>query len=71
MDWLKRSTEYESTYDGYWADKGDWYWFCRLLEEVTELLGVLLDLHQGPIGHELAQIASIARNWIRLKARRR
>ena len=68
IDWLKRSVEYESAYSDYWTGKGDWYWFRRLLEEVMELLGVLLAIHPDPIEHELAQIASIARNWIRHQA---
>lgn len=47
-----------------WRDKPDWYWFMQLMEEVFELALSLLGLHRHGPDIELAQIASIAMNFM-------
>lgn len=50
-----------------WHDKSDLYWFISICEEVVELAGTLIGLHRGPVWWELAQISSIAMNWMENK----
>ena len=53
-----------------WRDRGNWYWFLGLLEEVVELALSLVGLHGDPPEHELRQVASICLNWLDLRAER-
>lgn len=50
---------------GRWSDQPDGYWLQRLMQEVGELASVLAGDHDDTVEHELAQIGSIARNWLR------
>jgi len=51
---------------GTWAKKDRLYWFSRLAEEVGELSQAINERNdEGPTILELAQIASIALNWLR------
>ena len=56
-----------------WAGKSDLWWACGLVEEITELILALLGLHRcrgtrsATVQHELAQISSIAMNWLARK----
>ena len=52
-----------------WRDKGDDYWFYRLLEEVGELGASLSNDHEHPPELELSQIGSICLNWLDKRAR--
>jgi hypothetical protein len=54
-----------------WRDRSQLKWTLGLLEEVVELLLSLVGLHKGPPGWELQQIASIAMNWLEVRAERR
>ena len=47
-----------------WEMKPDAYWLARLQEEVAELTLTLDDQHEGPMTHELRQIATICINWM-------
>jgi len=51
-----------------WADRHGSYWLARLVEEVGELGAALVDDHEHTPDWELAQIASIAINWLRHRA---
>lgn len=55
---------HESKYHGMWWDKGNWFWFFSLLEEVIELGLSLAHLHRHPPELELKQIASISIGWM-------
>lgn len=48
-----------------WSDKNNNYWLQRLLQEIGELSSVMAGDHEDTMEHELAQIASIALNWLR------
>ena len=48
-----------------WANDSNWIWLINLQEEIDELRMTMLGEHEGPIEHELCQIASIAINWLR------
>jgi len=55
-----------------WQDRSCWVWLGGLLEECLELGLALLGLHNkhdDPIAWELAQIGSIALNWLRHRYR--
>lgn len=62
------SDELELLHRETWQDRDDAYWFQRLVSEVGELGASLAGDHDDPPEWELAQIASIARNWLRKKA---
>ena len=62
---IRRKRRYKS----YWRDASDWYWLWRLLQEMLELVGVLLGIHDDPVSHKLAQIASICINWMEKRAK--
>ena len=47
-----------------WRARPDWYWLAGLLEEVCELVLALIGLHRHAPELELAEIASIAMNWL-------
>ena len=47
-----------------WKDRGPFDWLEGLQEEVDELQSTLSGQHDGPVEHELRQIASIALNWL-------
>lgn len=51
-------------YKHLWRDQDDFYWYCRLVEEVGELGGVLVGNHNDTRAHELKQIAAICLNWL-------
>ena len=51
-----------------WRDKSQLTWVCGLLEEVCELMLSLVGLHDGPVDHELMQIAAICMNWREYRA---
>ena len=48
-----------------WQDEDDSFWREKLKDEVHELFDTLDELHEGPVTHELHQIATIAINWLR------
>ena len=50
-----------------WRRKSGLYWLLKLLEEVVELSLALVGLHKHTPEHELAQIATIAMNWLELR----
>lgn len=50
-----------------WRNRGQAYWIFGLLEEVAELIGALLGIHEGPVDHELNQIAAICLNWMDMR----
>ena len=58
-----------------WRDKGKWYWYLGLLEEVAELGLALAGLHKNKhlslrdddVEWELRQIGAIALNWVRFR----
>lgn len=54
----------KKTYENFWRNEPDRYWFWKLLQEVVELGLSLLGLHRHHPEKELAQIASICMNWI-------
>ena len=47
-----------------WRYEGDHYWLARLQQEVAELTLALDGQHEGPVNHELLQIATICINWL-------
>ncbi len=47
-----------------WRDKGNAYWFNKLLAEVYELGASLDNDHEHPPELELSQIGSICLNWL-------
>ena len=51
-----------------WRDKDNSYWLARLMQEVGELASSLVGDHDDSPEHELRQIASIALNWLELRA---
>lgn len=51
-------------YAHYWGEASNWYRLRRLFEEFIELTLCLVGLHEGPVRHELEQIASEAMNWM-------
>ena len=53
-------------HEGVWKDKSTFEWFMGLMEEVAELADALLKVHEGPVSHELAQIAAICINFSEL-----
>lgn len=53
-----------------WRDMPDSYWFARLVEEVGELAGSLVDNHEDSPEWELTQIASICLNWLDMRSGR-
>lgn len=54
-----------------WQDRDDHYWFERLSQEVGELGSSICGNHDDPPDWELAQIASIALNWLMKRAEER
>ena len=52
-----------------WLDRSSYYWFARLVQEVGELGSSIAGDHEDPLEWELAQIASIALNWLDKLAR--
>ncbi len=57
-----------------WRDKPESYWFCRLVEEIGELGSTLVG-HPHRHGDdtvdlELAEIASICINWLKMREER-
>ena len=65
---LEKIREYANRYRRtapHWRDKDQGYWFQRLMQECGELGGALAGDHEGPPEHEIAQIGSIAVNWLR------
>lgn len=61
---MKSLLEYAREHRDSWKDEGDHYWLARLQQEVAELTLVLDEQHEGPMIHELAQIAAICMNWL-------
>ena len=61
---MKRLIEYAEKYRQHWRHEGNHYWLAKLQEEVAELTLTLEGKHEGPLAHELAQIASICMNWL-------
>ena len=55
-------------YAATWRDKSQLTWVHGLLEEVCELMLSLIGLHDGPVDHELMQIAAICMNWREYRA---
>lgn len=51
-----------------WADKDELYWLARMQEEMGELASALSGRGTDPVELELAEIASIALNWLRRRA---
>jgi hypothetical protein len=51
-----------------WQDMSEHYWLARLTEEVGELASSLIDRHEDLPEWELMEIASIALNFLRLRA---
>jgi hypothetical protein len=51
-----------------WVDRDGAYWCQRLMQEVGELASALAGDHDDSPEHELRQVASIAINWLRLRA---
>lgn len=51
-------------YKFYWQYRSNLYWSWRLLLEVFELFGSLLNIHKDPVKWELIQISSICINWM-------
>lgn len=47
-----------------WRDEDEQFWCRRLREEIDEVVLTLLGKHDGPLEHELYQVASIAINWL-------
>uniref|UniRef100_A0A6M3M260 Uncharacterized protein n=1 Tax=viral metagenome TaxID=1070528 RepID=A0A6M3M260_9ZZZZ len=50
-----------------WRDQPESYWCARLMQEVGELASALVGDHEHSSDWELAQIASIALNWLELR----
>jgi len=53
-----------------WRDKSDWCWLWQFLKEVWELVGTLAGWHHHSTSSELQQIASIAINWMEMRAQK-
>ena len=67
-DKLQTITAMAAKHSHLWLDRADDYWLCRLMQEVGELASVIAGDHSDTVEHELAQIGSIAVNWLRLRA---
>jgi len=63
----KRVLEFRMKYCSQWRERGDLYWWWRMMQEVIELTFSLLGLHGDDPKWELAQIASICTNWLEKK----
>ena len=64
--WVLR---YKDRYKECWQEAGDGYWLGRMMQEVGEVAQIVHDASyppevDDPLLHELAQIASIAMNWM-------
>lgn len=68
-DYIVISNKLEIQHRRTWQDRDDAYWFQRLVEEVGELGSSLAGRHEDPPERELAEIAAIARNWLKKRAR--
>jgi len=60
----KEVVDIADEYKHYWRDETEYYWLCRLMEEVGELGASLANDHNDPPEHELKQIAAICINWL-------
>lgn len=63
LDVTNLSNEHVKT----WRDKEEYYWLCRLMEEVGELGASLANDHEDSPDHELTQIAAICINWLDMR----
>ena len=50
-----------------WRDQPEDYWLARLMQEMGELAGALVESHQHTPDHELKQIAAICLNWLDMR----
>ena len=62
---MRLSDELEYAHRETWQDREDGYWLSRLAMEVDELHRALVGKHRHSPETELAQIAAMARNWLR------
>ena len=63
-DWRRVAIALKKRFAGAWLDRSDYYWFARLVQEVGELGGSIAGDCEDPLEWELAQIASLALNWL-------
>ncbi len=68
MDIVKMVYELKKKHEATWREKPESYWFARMVEEVGELAGALKETHEHTPDWELSQIASIALNWLEMRA---
>ena len=62
--WVRAYAEFHSDTWSEWRSRGRLYCAWRLIQEVSELVGVILGVHDDDLDHELRQIASICLNWL-------
>lgn len=62
----------QQKYKDHWREKGDWYWFWKLSQEIMALAWNVAGFHRdGSPRWELMQIASICLNWMQLHEARK
>lgn len=64
---MKQTLEYKRKYATEWRDKSEHWWLARLQGETAELTLTLEGKHEGPMAHELRQIAAICLNWLDMR----